>query len=132
MQVVALIDEDDGRFGVAFPDFPGCTTVGANLDEAVAKAEQALAFHVEGLAEDGPLPQPRTLMELRQDAEFRRDAKDAAIVLIPYEPPSRAVRLNITLEESLVARIDKAAAAAGESRSGFLATAARRRLAESV
>src|SRR5262245_12996667 len=34
MQVIALIDEDDGRFGVAFPDFPGCTTIGASLDEA--------------------------------------------------------------------------------------------------
>src|SRR5438309_767414 len=99
MQVVALIDEDDGRFGVTFPDFPGCTTIGVNLEEAVAKAEQVLAFHVEGLAEDGALPQPRKLTELRQDAEFRRDAKDALIVLVPYQPPSRAVRLNITLEE---------------------------------
>lgn len=132
MQVVALIDEDDGRFGVAFPDFPGCTTVGANLEEAVAKAEQVLAFHAEGLAEDGTLPRPRTLTELRSDAEFRRDAKDALIVLVPYQPPSRAVRLNITLEESLLARIDKAAAAAGETRSGYLASAARRRLAESA
>jgi predicted RNase H-like HicB family nuclease len=132
MQVVALIDEEDGRFGVAFPDFPGCTTVGTSLDEAVTKAVQALAFHVEGLAEDDALPAARTLTELRKDAEFRRDVKGAMVALVPYEPPSRATRVNITLDESLLSRIDSAAASLGESRSGFLATAARKRLAESA
>jgi predicted RNase H-like HicB family nuclease len=129
MQVVALIDEDRGQFGVSFPDFPGCTTIGDSLDEAVAKAAEVLAFHVEGLAEDGPLPTPRTLAVLRKDAAFRRDAKDALLALVPYEPPAKAVRLNISLDESLLARVDRAAAAAGETRSGFLAEAARRRLA---
>jgi predicted RNase H-like HicB family nuclease len=134
MQVVALIDEEDGRFGVAFPDFPGCTTVGTSLDEAVSKVAQALAFHVEGMAEDGPLPAPRTLSELRKDVEFRRDVKGAmvALVPVPYEPPSRATRVNITLDESLLSRIDSAAESLGESRSGFLVTAARKRLAESA
>jgi predicted RNase H-like HicB family nuclease len=132
MQVVALIDEEDGRYGVAFPDFPGCTTVATSLDAAVTKAAQALALHVEGMAEDGPLPAPRTLTELRKDAEFRRDLKSAMVALVPYEPPSRATRVNITLEESLLSRIDSAAASLGESRSGFLATAARKRLAESA
>jgi predicted RNase H-like HicB family nuclease len=132
MQVVALIDEEDGRFGVAFPDFPGCTTVAHSLDEAVAKAAAVLAFHAEGLAEDGPLPQPRTLAELRKDRQFRADAKDALVALIPYAPPSRAARINITLDESLLSRIDTAANALGETRSGFLATAARKRLSESI
>ncbi len=132
MQVVALIDEEDGRFGVSFPDFPGCVTVASTLDEAVAKAEQVLAFHAEGLAEDGPLPVPRTLAELRKDAEFRSDAKGSLLALIPYAPPSKALRINVTIEESLLNRIDNAAAAAGETRSGFLALAARKRLADAV
>lgn len=132
MQVIALIDEENGCFGVAFPDFPGCTTVARSLDEAVAKAAQVLAFHVEGLAEDGEVPTPRTLEQLRKDARFRADAKGAMIALVPYDPPARAVRVNITLDESLLARIDRAAESAGETRSGFLADAARKRLAESV
>ena len=132
MQVVALIDEEYGNFGVAFPDFPGCTTVATSLDEAVVKAEQVLAFHAEGLAEDGPLPEPRTLAELRKDPEFRRDAKGALVALIPYQPPSRATRINITLDEGLLSRIDSAANSLGETRSGFLAAAARKRLADEV
>jgi|SRR5947209_14110329 len=130
MQVVALIDEENGRFGVAFPDFPGCTTTADNLDDAVARAAEVLVFHVEGLAQDGPLPEPRTLDELRKDRQFRADAKRAMVALVPYEPPARAVRLNITLDEGLLSRVDRAAASAGKTRSGYLAEAARQRLAQ--
>ena len=51
---VALIHKDaDSDFGVSFPDFPGLATAGHTLDEARAMAEEALAFHVEGMVEDG-------------------------------------------------------------------------------
>jgi predicted RNase H-like HicB family nuclease len=132
MQVVALIDEDEGQFGVSFPDFPGCTTIGTSLDDAVTRAAEVLAFHVEGLAEDGPLPVPRTLAVLRKDKSFRRDAKDALVALVPYAPPTRAVRVNITLDESLLERVDRTAESLGETRSGFLAAAARKRLADAA
>jgi DNA end-binding protein Ku len=128
MQVVAMIHHEGDAYGVSFPDFPGCTTVANDLDSAVAKAGEVLAFHAEGLAEDGPLPRPRSLSELKSDPDFSEDAKDAVLVLVPYEPPTRAVRINITLEESLLARIDRSADAASETRSGYLAEAARLRM----
>jgi DNA end-binding protein Ku len=128
MHVVAMIHHEGGAYGVSFPDFPGCTTVANDLDSAVAKAGEVLAFHAEGLAEDGPLPRPRSLSELESDPDFCEDAKDALLVLVPYEAPTRAVRINITLEESLLARIDRSADAASETRSGYLAAAARLRL----
>ncbi|MEH3119408.1 MAG: type II toxin-antitoxin system HicB family antitoxin [Methylorubrum populi] len=40
--------------------------------------------------------------------------------------------MNISVEESLLKRIDRAAEAAGESRSGFLAQAAKARLTSMV
>jgi predicted RNase H-like HicB family nuclease len=132
MQVVALIHEENGHFGVSFPDFPGCTTVAESADAAVAKAAEVLAFHVEGLAEDGPLPEVHTLSQLTAEPTFRKDSKGAMIALVPYAPPSRAVRLNITLDESLLERIDRAAAAAGETRSGYLAQAALQRLSNAA
>jgi predicted RNase H-like HicB family nuclease len=130
MQVVALIDEENGTYGVSFPDFPGCTTVADSLDAAVARAAEVLAFHVEGLAEDGLVPESRSMGELMRDPEFRAARKNALAVLVPYQPPSRAVRINITLEESLLERIDRAASRAGDTRSGYLAQAAKERLAE--
>ncbi|MGH6858246.1 MAG: type II toxin-antitoxin system HicB family antitoxin, partial [Methylocella sp.] len=53
-QYVGLIHKEaESHYSVSFPDFPGCITAGRDLDEARAMAEEALAFHVEGLAEDG-------------------------------------------------------------------------------
>ncbi|TIO50370.1 MAG: hypothetical protein E5X80_10305 [Mesorhizobium sp.] len=50
---------DDSDFGLSFPDFPGVVTAGRTIAEVRQLAEQALAFHVEGLLEDGePIPEP--------------------------------------------------------------------------
>ena len=62
-QFIALIHKDAGSdFGVSFPDLPGCVTAGATLDEARDMAAEALAFHLEGMAEDGDaIPEPSSL-----------------------------------------------------------------------
>ncbi len=132
--VIGLVHEEDGNYGISFPDFPGCVSAGATLDEAVERGRTTLAFHVEGMVEDGDaIPRVRTLEELRADKDFRADAKGAAangavVVALPLDLPGRSVRLNISLDERLVEAIDRAAAAAGQTRSGFLADAAKTRL----
>jgi predicted RNase H-like HicB family nuclease len=62
-QYIALIHKDaDSDFGVSFPDLPGCATAGTTLDEARDMAAEALALHLEGLAEDGAaIPEPSSL-----------------------------------------------------------------------
>lgn len=131
--IVMLVHEERGRFGASFPDFPGCTTVAATLDALIAKAPEVLAFHVEGVTEDGgPAAAPRSLGEWRRDPGFVADAVDATVVLMPYEPRTRTVRVNITMDEGMLSRIDRAAEAVGESRSGFLVSAARTRLAAAL
>lgn len=125
----ALIHEEDGVFGISFPDFPGCVSTGLTEEEALRKGAQALSFHVAGMVEDGDaLPVLRNLAELRASASFREDAEGAVAALIPFDLPGRAVRLNISMEERLLESVDRAAAAAGQSRSAFLAEAARQRL----
>lgn len=55
--LLALVHKDHkSDFGVSFPDFPGCVTAGATLDEAKALAAEALALHFDGLVEDGEVP----------------------------------------------------------------------------
>jgi predicted RNase H-like HicB family nuclease len=124
-----LVHEEGGAYGASFPDFPGATTVAGDLDTLYRKAAEVLAFHVGGMAEDGDdIPVVRTLDELRHDPAFREDSEGALIGLVEAELPGKAVRVNVSLEESLLRRIDRAAEAAGESRSGFLAQAAKTRL----
>jgi len=68
---VALLSKDaDSDYGVHFPDFAGCVTVGSSLDEVRAMVEEALTFHIEGLVEDGrPLPAATPLARVMADPE---------------------------------------------------------------
>ncbi len=129
-QVYALIHEENCKFGISFPDFPGCVSGGASVEEALARGRDALAFHVAGMVEDDEaLPHPRTLAELRRDPLFVAEGEGATLALVPIDLPGKSVRVNISLDETLLDQIDRAARARGETRSGFLASAARRRLA---
>ena len=79
-QFIALIHKDaDSDYGVSFPDLPGAISAGTTLDEARAMAAEALAFHLEGLAEDGEaVPEPSSLEEIMANRENR----DGVAVLI--------------------------------------------------
>jgi hypothetical protein len=60
---------------------------------------------------------------------FRDVAQDAVVSLVPVDLPGKAVRVKVSIDESLLDRIDRAAKARGETCSGFLAAAAKARLA---
>lgn len=95
-QYIGLIHEDtDSDFGVSFPDFPGVVTAGTDLDDARAMAEEALAFHIEGLVEDGEaIPEPSSLEDVMADA----DNRDGVAILVAVKTEAKkAVRVNITL-----------------------------------
>lgn len=125
----AMIHEENAVFGISFPDFPGCISTGDTAEEAIANGAEALTFHVFGMVEDGEaLPKPRGLAELRADPNFLADSKGAVIALVPYEVPGKSVRINISIDENLLSSIDRSADASRESRSGWLADAARQRL----
>jgi hypothetical protein len=84
-------------------------------------AAEALALHVEGLAEDGEAI-PSSLEEVMADLENRDGV--AVLVSLAARAP-KAVRRNITLQEDILREIDAYAEAHGFTRSGFLAKAAR-------
>jgi predicted RNase H-like HicB family nuclease len=126
---IAFVHEEKGCFGISFADFPGCISGGDSLDEAVARGAETLASHVEAMVEDGiPLPRLRTRSEIMADAEDREIAADAVLVAVPVDLPGRAVRVNVSLDENLLKRIDASAQAAGLSRSAFLASAAQEKI----
>ena len=124
---IALIHkQDDSDYGVSFPDFPGCVSAGGTLDEARGMAEEALAFHIEGLVEDGQVvPEPSDLDKVMRDPANR----DGVAILVPVELKSRSVRVNVTLPEDVLRAIDLHAERHGYTRSGFLAAAAKRAMA---
>ena len=122
---IGLIRKEPGSdFGVDFPDFPGCVTAGTTLDEARQMAQEALELHVAGMLEDEePLPAPTSLQAIMAKSANRDTV--AFLVTLP-QFPERSIRVNITLPEGLLRRIDERAA----NRSAFLARAAEKALAE--
>lgn len=45
--------DDQHAYGVTVPDLPGCFSAGDTLDEAIAKAKEAITGHIELLVELG-------------------------------------------------------------------------------
>lgn len=115
---IALIHKDgDSDFGVSFPDFPGCTTAGRSLEEARTLAQEALAFHIEGMEQDGEaLPSPSSLDTIMRHPDFA----DGVAFLVDRRSVGKTIRVNVTLEERLLSRI----ADVSRNRSKFLAEAA--------
>lgn len=124
---IGLIHKEmDSDYGVSFPDFPGVVTAGTSLDEARGMAEEALAFHVEGMIEDGEaIPEPSSLERVMADPA---NLGGVAILVTLKTRAAKAVRINITLPEDVLERIDRFAADRGLSRSTFLARAASREM----
>jgi antitoxin HicB len=67
-------DPDEGGYTVTVPELPGIVTQGDTFEEALAMAREAIALHVEGLAEDGlPVPVERAAPLVAQVSVEVRD-----------------------------------------------------------
>jgi predicted RNase H-like HicB family nuclease len=123
LEYIAYLHKEAGSdFGVSFPDFPGCITAGRTLDEARRLAPEALGLHIQGLVEDGgKIPKPSTLDELASDPNMKK----AVAFLVSVDPPGdRVVRINLTVRESQIEKIDEAAKRLHLSRSVYMVQSA--------
>ena len=114
----AVIERAGEGFSVFFPDLPGCTSAGRTVQEAALNAEEALSGHLLELDE---VPAASDMDAIEHD----QDVDEVARILVRGETPGKSVRINVTLDEGLIAAIDRVA----RNRSGFLAEAAREHLA---
>jgi predicted RNase H-like HicB family nuclease len=121
---IAVVHKDSkSDFGVSFPDFSGCITAGNSIDEAKDMAHEALSLHIKGMMDDGEkIPAPSKLEDIMDDPDY----SDAAAILIVSvsESKDRSVRVNITVPEDMLRKIDTVAKKRGMSRSSFLVHAA--------
>lgn len=122
--VLALHTDDGEHYGVTVPDLPGCFSAGDTLDEAIENAREAIDLHCEGLVEDGQsIPATHSIAHHKNDPHLA----DAVWVVVDVDVEkylSKPVRVNVSLPEGLVRRIDRYASEHHLTRSGFLAKAA--------
>jgi predicted RNase H-like HicB family nuclease len=107
-----------------FPDLPKCEAEGRDLAELLLNARQVLIGRLEAIANEGD--------EWPRATPIEEVAPETGVMLIPIDvavddPP---IRVNISLGERLVQRLDAAAEARGMTRSGFIAQAVRVSLGE--
>lgn len=123
MQYVALFEKEKHGFSVTFPDFPGCTTCGDDLDEAVDHAHEALALYIEFFQEEGnELPVPTAKKAILGLPENK--GKKAINVSVS-DDGSDFEEFEVTMHAYLLGRIEKYCREYGVNPADFLATAAR-------
>jgi predicted RNase H-like HicB family nuclease len=128
---IAVVHKDQkSDFGVSFPDFPGCITAGSTIDEAKDMAHDALSLHLKGMIEDGEnIPTPSKLEDIMDDPDYSDSA--AILIVSVTETKPRSVRVNITVPEDTLRKIDNAAKKRGVSRSSYLVHAAQNAISSS-
>jgi predicted RNase H-like HicB family nuclease len=61
MKYAVVIERGPTSWGATVPDLPGCVAVADTREEVERLIQEAIAFHIAGLREDGlPVPEPQT------------------------------------------------------------------------
>ena len=128
---LAIADKVPGEeaWSITFPALPGVTSEAVEFREIILQTRDALASLIDFLVAEGrPLP---PALEDGASPDFDPSEYTAPRALfVPVEIPGRAVRVNVSLEEGLLGRLDEIARRSGTSRSGLLARGARLVIAE--
>ena len=64
MKYAVVIERAEFNYSAYVPDLPGCVATGATVRETEREIREAIAFHIEGLREDGlPIPEPTSAVD---------------------------------------------------------------------
>jgi predicted RNase H-like HicB family nuclease len=122
--IAIVTGEAAAGYTATFPDLPDLTASGRDLGDLLASARQALVTRLDALeSEAWPTATP-----------IERIVVPPGAMAIPVDvavddPP---IRVNVSLGERLVQRLDAAAEARGMTRSGFIAQSVRASLGETA
>ncbi len=123
-------DGSGKAWGVRIPDLPGCYGGGATPEAAIADAMSAAREWIGRRQTKGEAPpKPRTIAQISKAGEIDTARNEATAIIPVVLDEGRTVRANLTFDAGLLAAIDAEAARCGLTRSAFLASAARKRLA---
>jgi predicted RNase H-like HicB family nuclease len=132
LRYIAILEVGPDGYDVRFPDLAGCVSFGADADDAVRNAREALSIHLEGLAAGGvALPTPSDLRSILPEikAAWEQARVPALYATVEVEAPDQGERVNVYLAKNLLERVDAYCEREGLNRSAFFAQAASAQLA---
>lgn len=64
MRYAIVIEKAASNYSAYVPDLPGCVATGNTFAEVESEIREAIAFHLEGMREDGlPVPAPSSQVD---------------------------------------------------------------------
>jgi predicted RNase H-like HicB family nuclease len=64
MKYAVVIEKAEDNYSAYVPDLPGCVSTGDSVADIQRNIREAIAFHLEGMREDGEhIPEPTALCE---------------------------------------------------------------------
>ena len=64
MKYAIVIEKAGSNYSAYVPDLPGCVATGSTTEEAEEEIREAIAFHIEGMKEDGEvIPYPSSSVD---------------------------------------------------------------------
>ncbi len=91
--IAIMRSSDVSRYEVSVPDFPDCEAIEDSLEKAVHSAARSVRSRIVEMRQRGePVPEPRTVQEIRSDGSLSPAIADGILtsLLLPkeaYETP---------------------------------------------
>ena len=122
---LGIVEPGPNNWSISFPAFPGVISVGDTFAEVLEHGRDALASALDAMQEDGDDLPPDYTATGDSPGYNPADYQDPRLVVLSVEVASKAVRINVTMEEALLARLDRVAERTHTTRSALLAKGAR-------
>ena len=105
---VADLAPSERMWSIVFPDFAGVTSAAAEFADIPQQARDALATAVKDIVAEGE-GLPPSVEEGRSTEADPAEFHDPRYVVVPVEVPEGSARINVSIDRSLLKRIDEAA-----------------------
>ncbi len=100
VKYVVVFERMPNNYGAYVPDLPGCISTGKTWDEIQSMIREAIAFHVEGMEEQGePLPETPMSLEEAMAHHNQPPTRREAEILAEYSDPAPVVSTTFELVE---------------------------------
>lgn len=121
---IVIHKDPETAYGVTVPDLPGCFSAGDTMEEALANAIEAIECHIEGiLLDDENLPLGKAIENYVDELDYRGGIWALVDVDISKLGGAKQ-RINISMAERILVKVDAFAKNTNKTRSKLLADAA--------
>ena len=121
---IVIHKDSDTAYGVTVPDLPGCFSAGDTIEDALTNTVEAIECHIEGILIDGEyLPNGKTIEAHISCPEYK-DGTWAIVDVDLSKLGGATQRINISIAENILSKIDAFAKESHITRSRLIADAA--------